>query len=96
MIVNVATVQIAGVVLALGAIVATPPKEGVMLLLPVRSGAPVATIAVAQGAAILSRGPVAGSIVVRGRLSDLARPLLAQGIVPLAAPDGSCGEASAR
>ena len=68
-----------------------PPPEGALLLVPLMPQRSAAVIAVDRGALIVAAGPVRGSLVVRGRLTALAWPLLSHGILTLGAPALICG-----
>lgn len=76
---------------SLGLLALAPPATGEMLLLPMRSGAPVARLARDGDAMLLARGPADG-LVVRGERAALFWPLLRQGVLTLAAPRSLCGE----
>ncbi len=67
-----------------------PPADGAMLLIPIVPERLVGAVAVRHGALILGNGPIAGSLIVRGRAADLTTPLLAQGILLLRAPASLC------
>ena len=80
---------IAGATLTLVA----PPDDGAMLLVPIHAGASqrVAAIAVDQGALLVGRGPVPGSMVVAGRRTAMLSPMLRAGVLVFAAPPAGCG-----
>ncbi len=85
--------QIGMVGLLLAGMAVMPPAKGDILLLPIRPMAAqgLAREAVAAGAMLVGRGPVAGALIVRGERSRLAQALMPQGILPLAAGDRLCG-----
>lgn len=74
-------------------LVALPPAQGAMLLIPLTHGARIALVPVAvdHGARLVASGPYGGSMQVDGRRSDLFLPLLAHGVVVIAASPGGCG-----
>ncbi|OWK30158.1 hypothetical protein [Sphingomonas dokdonensis] len=76
---------------SIGLLAFAPPAKGEMLLLPLRSGAPVARLARNGDAMLLARGPGDG-LVVRGQRAALFWPLLRAGVLTLAAPRSWCGE----
>lgn len=77
--------------LSLAAFVFAPPVRGDMLLLPLRPGAQALDRALAQGAPLMGQGP-GGAIVVRGERARLFWPLLAGGVLAVAAAPAGCGE----
>ena len=77
---------------SLGLLAFAPPVTGEMLLLPLRSGAPVARLARDGDAMLLARGPADG-LIVRGERGALFWPLLHAGVLTLAAPRAWCGGA---
>lgn len=85
--------QVALVVLGLAGLAAAPPARGAMWLVPLTQGArgQVARLALAGDAQLVAEGPVAGSLVVRADRARLLRPLLASGVLVLAAPPAGCG-----
>jgi hypothetical protein len=73
-----------------------PPTSGEMLLLPVTPSAAghLPAIATIDGMRLIGRGPVKGSLLVRGNGLRLAAYLVGQGIVPLAAGRSGCGSSA--
>lgn len=84
--------QLVGTMLALVGLGFVPPAQGRMFLLPLRTHAPVAALAVTGGALIIASGPADGSLVVVGRRDRLLLPMLRAGILVMAAPAAGCGE----
>lgn len=86
--------QVGGTLTAFLLLAAIPPADGRMLILPVSPGsaAGLPALAVAGGARLMGRGPLAGSLVVWGERSRLSGPLLDRGALLLAAPPAACGE----
>lgn len=72
-----------------------PPAQGTMLLVPLTGDARarLPALAVAHGALLVGRGPIGGSLLVRGDRAILGPALLRQAIVPIAGTDSSCGSA---
>lgn len=70
-----------------------PPASGEILLIPLnRAGAgELVPAAVAQGARLIGRGPVAGSMIVYGDGRRLARTLIGDGVIALSARATGCG-----
>lgn len=89
--------QAVGVLLGLGCLYLAPPVEGRIMLLPVTAQGRTlaASVAVAHGARIVAAGPWAGSMLVDGRRDRLVAPLLARGVVTVAARAIGCGGAQA-
>lgn len=87
--------QLIVVALVLAGAAMAPPDEGDMLLVPINPAVPVAALALAHGAQLKGVGPLPGSLIMRGRRADLAAPLLAAGVVPLAAHAAVCGPIAA-
>jgi hypothetical protein len=87
--------QIAGIVLVFAALAFFPPMAGRTILIPL-GGDPhrVFTIAFANGASLVERGPLAGSIVIQGRRGDMLGTLYHDHILMLAAPYAGCGGAA--
>jgi hypothetical protein len=85
--------QGAAVVMLLGGSVLMPPAEGAMLLVPLtpKRIATAVDLALDHGARIGGLGPLPGTLIVRGKRARLFGPLLAQGIVAVAAPAIWCG-----
>ena len=83
--------QLLGV--ALAGVALWPPERGVMLLTPVSvSQGVVADIALDAQAAIVGRGPFAGSLLVLGARSRLAGAAWRGGAILTAAPAALCGD----
>jgi hypothetical protein len=83
---------LAGVALATVAL--APPADGPVLLVPIASDAGTAIrIATAHGARLIGPAP-GGSLLIWGDAATW-RPLLAAGVLPLAAPFSACGKSSA-
>lgn len=84
--------QLAATLGLLAALALMPPAQGRMLLVPVWPGSDtrLASLAIDRGARLIATGPVAGSLVVDGERARLA-PLLARGVLPLAAVALDCG-----
>jgi hypothetical protein len=78
---------------ALTALTVAPPARGAMLLVPLLPERPIVRIARGADALIVGRGP-AGAVMVRGDRAALFWPLLAAGVLPLAAPAAYCGGAA--
>jgi|GEM_PF-627686 len=88
-------VQLGAAVFGLLILALAPPARGTMLLVPLTMSARarVAALAVEHGAALLGRGPIGGSLLVRGSRAELSMALLAQGVLSLGARSPSCGQA---
>lgn len=71
----------------------TPASEGSMLVLSIgtSSQGKLADVAIRHGGALLGPGPVARSLIIRGRRADLVPALLRVGALALAAPPTTCG-----
>lgn len=84
--------QSLAVVLIVVALPFAPPATGRMLLIPLDPRAQrLAPVALANGARLIDRGPIPGSLVVDG---DRARLAAALGVVLIiAAPQSGCGRA---
>lgn len=79
---------------ALGVVALAPPARGEMLLAPLAADRPTAIrVATAHGARLLGAGP-AGTVLVWADARAVP-PLLAAGVVALAAPVTACGSAPA-
>ena len=76
---------------AFGVAAFSPPAQGRMIVVPLLTGQGAVQAALRNGAGIVGRGPIAGSVVIEGDLARLARPLARVGAILLAAPRG-CGE----
>ena len=85
--------QFAGVIGGLGLMVLAPPADGLQLLVPLNGAgrARMLPLAIERSAQLVGEGPLPGSFVVRGARAALFRPLLAAGVLTLAAPAGACG-----
>lgn len=86
--------QIGIALAALAAFVLAPPVQGDMLLLPLRPGAQALDRALSAGAPLMGSGP-GGAFVVRGERARLFWPLLAGGVLTVAAAPLGCGERAA-
>jgi hypothetical protein len=82
--------QVAGVFAAPLALLLAPPAHGAMLLVPF-GRADAVQFAIANDAAIIGRGKLAGSIQVEGERARLLRNPLATGILAIAAVPMLCG-----
>lgn len=79
---------------ALGIVALAPPARGTMLLAPLAADQPTAIrVATAHGARLIGAGP-AGTVLVWAD-ARAVRPLLAAGVLTLAAPFAACGSALA-
>lgn len=80
------------VVLGSALLLAGPPAEGAMLLVPTTSGAARALVALAvdRDARLVGSGPLPGSMVVAGERVRLLRPMLRAGVLVFAAPPAGC------
>ena len=69
--------------------VLAPPVRGDMLAIPLTttSGHGLAAGVIAVGAIPVGKGQIEGALVVRGDRDRLAWPMLARGVLLLAAPD---------
>ena len=85
--------QFAAALGGLGVLVLAPPARGFQLLVPFGASARarMLPLALEHGALLVGRGPLPGSIVVRGTHAALGHPLAAAGILMLAAPAAACG-----
>ncbi|SEK97848.1 hypothetical protein SAMN05216382_1232 [Sphingomonas palmae] len=83
-------VQIIGGAAALIAFAFAPPERGNLLFVPLTRDARPAQAALADGFALLARGPI-GSVVVRGDGARDTVALLRAGILVTAAPSALCG-----
>ena len=87
----------AQLVIALAGLLAlafAPPARGAMLLVPLTGDARsrMAALAVEHGALLVGRGPVAGSLLIRGDRATLDGPLFGAGILLASAPAILCGQ----
>ena len=88
------TAQTAGVLLVFAALAFFPPRTGRTILIPLGGDdARVLPVAFADGALLIGRGPLAGSIVIQGRRGDMMGTLYRDHILMLAAPYAGCGGA---
>lgn len=73
---------------------AAPPVDGRILLVPITEGArhKVAAQAIVNGARLIAAGPWRGSLLVDGVRARLGAPMLAIGVLPVAARIGGCEE----
>lgn len=80
------------VVAAGGVLMLAPPAEGAMLIVPSFAG-PAAAInaAIRADATLIGRGPLPGSVVVRGRRDAMLSDVIAAGAVLVAARPMGCG-----
>ena len=73
-----------------------PPAQGTMLLIPM-TGLPqgqVTALALAHGATVVQRGPLASSLIVYGERDRLAWPLARMGVLTLSGGATGCGRNS--
>ena len=89
-------VVIAQTMIALGLFVllaVAPPARGALLILPLGgySQAELTTLALAHGASLLGRGPMASSLIVYGERDRLVWPLVRAGVLTLNAGAAGCG-----
>jgi hypothetical protein len=89
-------------VLAVGGLLTlllAPPANGAMLLIPMTAHAAtrLPALALEGDTTLIARGPLPGSLIVRGSRKALAGRLLAAGILPIASEAAGCidGQASA-
>lgn len=85
--------QVAGILFSLILMMAAPPAEGRLLLVPTSAAAArtMVALAIAHDARLIARGPLPASMIVYGRRAGLALPLLQAGVLILAAPAAGCG-----
>jgi len=78
---------------ALAAAILAPPREGMMLVVPIASARPGITArwAMTAGAALVAPGPVAGSLIIWGDRKRLAPAALRHASLLMAAPPAACG-----
>jgi hypothetical protein len=76
-----------------GVLMLAPPAEGAMLIVPSFAG-PAAAIdaAIRADARLIGRGPLPGSVVVRGRRDAMLAGVVAAGAIVIAARPMGCGE----
>ncbi len=89
---GLAAAQLATVAFLKMAGVLAPPARGDMLAIPLTtaSGHGLAAGLIAVGAIPVGKGQIEGALVVRGDRDRLAWPMLARGVLLLAAPDFLC------
>ena len=82
--------------LAASVAIFAPPASGEILLLPFTpAGAErLPRLATSGGLALVARGPIAGSLVVRGAGQRIAGHMIAMGVLPVAAAATGCGSAA--
>lgn len=78
---------------ALTALAISPPAQGRMIVMPLHAGDSGAVLrtALRNGAGLVGRGPITGSLIISGELGRLAMPLMRARALLLAAPRG-CGD----
>jgi hypothetical protein len=83
--------------LAIFAALIAPPARGVMLLVPLTHTASAALprLVFRGDTRLIGQGAIPGSLVVYGRRSDLALPLLTHAVLSLASPEILCGKTGA-
>lgn len=89
---GLAAAQLATVGFMMVAGVLAPPARGDMLAIPLTtaSGHGLAAGLIAVGAIPVGKGQIEGALVVRGDRDRPAWPMLARGVLLLAAPDFLC------
>ncbi|MDP5281258.1 hypothetical protein Q9Q95_20200 [Sphingomonas sp. DG1-23] len=87
------SLQLAAAGVALAAVALAPPAEGEMLLVPLagQSADSAAVWATRAGARIVGRGPLPGSLAVRGRTPSLIGAAMRHATLIIAAPPTACG-----
>ncbi len=87
-------VQVALVVVTLGAMALAPPREGPMLVIPLGNTAIGETMgwALPEGVAFLGQGPLPGSILVYAKRERLAAGAWKHTSLLIKAPETFCGE----
>ena len=85
--------QLGGVGAGLMLMAFAPPAEGDQMLVPLSgpAAARMLPIALERGVSLSGRGPLPGSVVVRGLHAAIGAPLAAIGVLTLAAPAVACG-----
>ena len=84
--------QILGALSIFVLIALAPPAQGTMLLVPL-AGQPesrIVAIALAQGATLVQRGPLASSVIVYGKRASLLGPLSRAGVLTLSGGAVGC------
>lgn len=91
--VSLPSLQIGVVVLSLLAISFFPGAKGPMALIALdgRDAGTLAAPAIAAGAGLLGRGPRANILIVDGQRDSILWPMLARGVLVIAAPEDWCG-----
>jgi hypothetical protein len=89
--------QLVAAVVGMAVLLLSPPGTGAMLLVPVAGGSEgdMISFALLHDAQLVGRGPVAGSVVVRGSRARLLPAALAAGLLVIAG-GGGCGAAGSR
>lgn len=82
--------QVVGAIMLLMIAALAPPAHGRMLIVTLPGGASAAPL-IARASSVLGRGPLPGSIVVRGDRAALMPTALSHGILVLGAPPLLCG-----
>ena len=87
------SLQFAAASIAVAAVAFAPPSEGEMLLVPLagQSADFTAVWATRAGARIVGRGPLPGSLAVRGRTRSLIGMAARHATLIVAAPPTACG-----
>lgn len=76
-----------------GSLLLAPPAQGAMLLIaPGGDGVAPLNAAIAHGAVIIGRGPMRGSVIVRGDRDAMFRAVFGAGGMMIAARPEWCGE----
>jgi hypothetical protein len=83
-------------VLGTAVMLLAPPASGEVLLVPLTAtgAARMPALATTDGTRMIARGPVAGSIVVRGDGYRIARRMIASGILAISASTAGCEQAA--
>lgn len=74
------------------AIAIVPPAEGFMLIVPLQSTSRPVDAAIRAGALLVSAGPIAGSVIVRGDRNRIIAPAMADGNIVIATGERGCAE----
>ena len=84
--------QVFGVLGIFVLIALAPPVQGTMLLVSIsgQSESRVVTIALAQGATLVKRGPLPSSVIVYGKRASLLGPLSRAGVLVLSGGAVGC------
>ena len=85
--------QIGLVLVSLLALSFYPAETGPMALIALdgRDAGMLTAPAIERGAALLNRGPRANILIVSGRRDQIFWPMLARGVLVIAAPEDWCG-----